>query len=78
MELPYRKSREEDDRGLPDEANDVRSSLQGSLREGVIREDAGFLGGGLPPSVSRARQSFPTSQTSKFLILISAALYAVC
>ncbi|KAJ2947799.1 hypothetical protein O0L34_g9581 [Tuta absoluta] len=55
MELPYRKSSREDDEreNSVEETNDVRSSLQGPLREGGPRtEDAGFLGGGGPPSAA--------------------------
>lgn len=49
MELPYRKNRNDDDRDAElEETNDVRSSLQGSLREGGRLHDAGFLGGGSP------------------------------
>lgn len=52
MELPNRKSRDEDERDYAiEETNDVRSSLQGPLREGGPRdEDASFLGGGGPPT----------------------------
>ncbi|XP_041975631.1 lachesin isoform X1 [Aricia agestis] len=43
MELPYRKSRvDEDLDSVLDETNDVRSSLQGSLREGDRAEDIDF------------------------------------
>ncbi|KOB77991.1 Lachesin [Operophtera brumata] len=58
MELPNRKAKDEDDYAL-EETNDVRSSLQGPLREGSPRaEDAGFLGGGAPaPSSSQRVQS---------------------
>lgn len=54
MELPNRKSRDEDDRDYAiEETNDVRSSLQGPLREGGPRdEDASFLGGGGPPTAA--------------------------
>ncbi|KAL4702955.1 hypothetical protein ACJJTC_008733 [Scirpophaga incertulas] len=49
MELPHRKSRDEDELSNSlEETNDVRSSLQGPLREGGPREDAGFLGGSGP------------------------------
>lgn len=55
MELPNRK-RDDDDRDYSiEETNDVRSSLQGPLREGGPRdEDAGFLGGGGPATAAAA------------------------
>ncbi|XP_068626688.1 lachesin-like [Battus philenor] len=60
MDLPYRKSRvEEESDTVSEESNDVRSSLQGPLREGGNRvEDAGFLGGGGPPA-SKSRRILP-------------------
>lgn len=69
MELPNRKSREEDDVDFAsEEANDVRSSLQGPLREGGHRaEDAGFLGGGGPSSGS-------TSQAAPYGIFLISVL----
>lgn len=72
MELPHRKSRDEDERiNSLEETNDVRSSLQGPLREGGPRgEDAGFLGGGSPPTASSARVLPHT------IFLISAVVYA--
>lgn len=74
MELPNRKSREEDERDFAiEETNDVRSSLQGPLREGGPRaEDAGFLGGG-GPSVSDA-----TRATPYVIFLISASVATAC
>lgn len=72
MELPNRK-KDEDDRDYNlEETNDVRSSLQGPLREGGPRaEDAGFLGGGGPPP-STSHRTAPT------IFLISALVYALC
>ncbi|XP_022117425.1 lachesin-like isoform X1 [Pieris rapae] len=53
MELPYLKSRVEDTETNYVETNDVRSSLQGPLREGGHRtEDADFLGGRPSPAMS--------------------------
>ncbi|XP_072944539.1 lachesin-like isoform X1 [Epargyreus clarus] len=73
MELPYRKSRVDDDRDPAlEETNDVRSSLQGPLREGSRAEDAGFLGGGSPPPASAPRAA-PYA-----IFLISALVYAAC
>lgn len=73
MELPYRKSREDDDREqLLEETNDVRSSLQGPLREGVVRDDPGFLGGGNPASTAR-RLVY-----SIYFVLTMAVLSTVC
>lgn len=69
MELPNRKATDEDDYAL-EETNDVRSSLQGPLREGGPRaEDAGFLGGGGPPPSSSQRV-----QSAMFLISALAVL----
>lgn len=72
MELPHRKNRVDDDSDTDsEETNDVRSSLQGSLREGGHRaEDAGFLGGGSPPFASATRV------TPYAIFLISALVYA--
>ncbi|XP_045771621.1 lachesin isoform X1 [Maniola jurtina] len=72
MELPHRKNRVDDDSDTDvEETNDVRSSLQGSLREGGHRaEDAGFLGGGGAPLGSATRV------TPYAIFLISALLYA--
>lgn len=74
MELPYRKSRDDEDRESDlEETNDVRSSLQGPLREGGPRaEDAGFLGGGGPSPASATRV------TPYAVFLISALVYAAC
>lgn len=74
MELPYRKSRnEEENDTASEESNDVRSSLQGPLREGGNRvEDAGFLGGGGPPT-SAARRALPT-----VFCFITTLIYTVC
>lgn len=73
MELPNRKSRDEDEDNSLEETNDVRSSLQGPLREGGPRaEDAGFLGGGGPSPASAARTAPYT------IFLISAAIHAAC
>lgn len=72
MELPHRKSRddEESDAEL-EETNDVRSSLQGSLREGGPRsQDAGFLG---RPPPGAAHRVTPSS-----MFLISTLVYAAC
>ncbi|XP_073957603.1 dpr-interacting protein beta isoform X1 [Choristoneura fumiferana] len=72
MELPHRKSRddEESDSEL-EETNDVRSSLQGSLREGGPRsQDAGFLG---RPPPGAAHRVTPSS-----IFLISTLVYAAC
>lgn len=73
MELPNRKSREEDDVDFAsEETNDVRSSLQGPLREGGHRaEDAGFLGGGGPSSGS------PSLTASYAIFLISASVFVI-
>lgn len=71
MELPYRKNRPEDDHETDlEETNDVRSSLQNSLREGGRAEDAGFLGGGGPPA-GAANLATPYA-----IFLISALVYA--
>ncbi|CAG4979148.1 unnamed protein product [Parnassius apollo] len=74
MELPYRKSRTEEESGVAsEESNDVRSSLQGPLREGGNRvEDAGFLGGG-GPSSSDSHRIIPC-----VFFLITALVYTVC
>ncbi|XP_031769191.1 lachesin isoform X2 [Galleria mellonella] len=74
MELPNRKSQEDDEReNSLEETNDVRSSLQGSLREGGPRaEDAGFLGGEGLSSGSA------TCAVLYAIFLISAAVYAAC
>lgn len=71
MELPNRKTKDEDDYPL-EETNDVRSSLQGPLREGGPRaEDAGFLGGGGPPPSSAHR-------LQSAMYLISALALVLC
>ncbi|CAH2102646.1 unnamed protein product [Euphydryas editha] len=71
MELPYRKNRPDDDHDSNmEETNDVRSSLQNSLREGGRTEDAGFLGGGGPPAAAATRA------TPYAIFLISALVYA--
>lgn len=74
MELPNRKSGDEDDRDISsEESNDVRSGLQGPLREGGPRaEDAGFLGGGGPLAGS-APHTAPHA-----IFLISAFALAAC
>lgn len=76
MEIPYRKSNRNDDERDEEleETNDVRSSLQGPLREGGPRsEDAGFLGGApLPASAPRI------SHVPHVIFLILAAVYAAC
>lgn len=74
MELPNRKSRDDDDRDYSiEETNDVRSSLQGPLREGGPRdEDAGFLGGGGPSPGSAS----PLAPHATFLI--TALVLATC
>ncbi|KPI94794.1 Lachesin [Papilio xuthus] len=74
MELPHRKSRiEEENDTASEESNDVRSSLQGPLREGGNRvEDAGFLGGG-GPQANTARRVLPTA-----FFLITTLMYTVC
>lgn len=71
MELPHRKSRDEDERSNSlEETNDVRSSLQGPLREGGPRgEDAGFFGGAPPTAAS-------TRIVPHTIFLISAVVYA--
>ncbi|KAL0901640.1 hypothetical protein ABMA27_006849 [Loxostege sticticalis] len=70
MELPHRKSRDEDERSNSlEETNDVRSSLQGPLREGGPREDAGFFGGAPPTAAS-------TRTVPHTIFLISAVVYA--
>lgn len=77
MEIPYRKSSRNDDERDEDleETNDVRSSLQGPLREGGPRsEDAGFLGGGVPLPASAPRGS----DAPHVIFLILAAVYAAC
>ncbi|GBP44519.1 hypothetical protein EVAR_86741_1 [Eumeta japonica] len=68
VELPFRKNREEEDRSArSEESNDVRSSSQGSLREGEPRaEDAVFPGG-------RAAPAHPVSA-----VLVLTAVYAAC
>ncbi|CAH0724775.1 unnamed protein product, partial [Brenthis ino] len=72
MELPHRKNRMDEDRDAElEESNDVRSSLQGSLREGGRLHDAGFLGGGSPIPAAAAR-------TIPYAILIWALVYAMC
>lgn len=72
MELPNRKSRDEDEYSI-EETNDVRSSLQGPLREGGPREeDAGFLGGG-GPTTSGSYYSLPHT-----LFLLTALFFAAC
>ncbi|XP_064292801.1 lachesin-like isoform X3 [Plodia interpunctella] len=74
MELPNRKFRDYEDRSDSlEETNDVRSTLQGSLREGGPRtEDAGFLGGG-GPSLSAGPQSTRAPLT---VFLVTAAVLA--
>lgn len=77
MEIPHRKSsRDEDERDEElEETNDVRSSLQGPLREGGPRsEDAGFLGGGAPLPASAPR----VSHVPHAIFLILAGVYAAC
>lgn len=77
MEIPYRKSSRNDDERDEEleETNDVRSSLQGPLREGGPRsEDAGFLGGGAPLPASAPRDS----HVPHVIFLILAAVYAAC
>ncbi|XP_037968569.2 lachesin isoform X2 [Plutella xylostella] len=73
VELPNRKPKIEDERSsILNEINDVRSSLQGPLREGGPRtaEDAGFLGGAAPHPAPRF--------TPPSMFLIIALLHAAC
>lgn len=77
MEIPYRKSSRNDDERDEEleETNDVRSSLQGPLREGGPRaEDAGFLGGAAPLPASAPL----VSHAPRVIFLILAAVYAAC
>ncbi|CAG9581301.1 unnamed protein product [Danaus chrysippus] len=71
MELPYRKTRPDDERDSElEETNDVRSSLQGSLREGGHREDVSFLGESGPSKASSSKA------TSYVMFLVS--VYLIC
>lgn len=71
MELPYRKTRLDDERDSElEETNDVRSSLQGSLREGGRREDVSFLGESGPSKASSSES------TSYIMFLVS--VYLIC
>lgn len=74
MELPNRKSRDDDDDDFSiEETNDVRSSLQGPLREGGPRdEDASFLGGGAPASAAAS------PLTPKFFLITALILATIC
>ncbi|KAG6455248.1 lachesin [Manduca sexta] len=73
MELPNRKSSDEEDRDFAsEETNDVRSSLQGPLREGGTRaEDPGFLDGGGP-----FRNT--ANQAASYAILMSVLFLVAC
>lgn len=74
MDLPRRKAIDDDELDELTAANDVRSSLQGPLREGASQgEDASYLGGGAPRSGRASTRAAHATPTFLILVLLHAA-----